>query len=89
MDASLWVQEGDAQIVQVCKKIQMNQKETFNSTVKDHHVDPLVSFNAVMISFTCGSISGPKMLSGGWCKRDSPYSGERRPDVYSGVFVAV
>src|SRR5712691_6282312 len=32
-------------IVKFCKKIQMNQKETFNSTVKDHHLDPLVSFN--------------------------------------------
>src|ERR1700694_2941371 len=33
------------QIVKFCKKIQMNQKETFNRTVKDHHLDLLVSFD--------------------------------------------
>src|ERR1700693_1416439 len=32
------------QIVKFCKKIQMNQKETFNGTIKDHHLDLLVSF---------------------------------------------
>src|SRR5450755_286357 len=32
------------QIVKVCKKIQMNQKETFNGTVKNHHLNLLVSF---------------------------------------------
>src|ERR1700722_8978980 len=33
------------QIVKFCKKIQMNQKETFNSTVKDHDLNLLVSFD--------------------------------------------
>src|SRR5580700_8240160 len=33
------------QIVEACKKIQMNQKETFNRTVKDHHPNLLVSFD--------------------------------------------
>ena len=32
------------QIVEVCKKIQMNQKETFNGTIKNHHLNLLVSF---------------------------------------------
>src|SRR6202140_5187815 len=32
------------QIVKFCKKIQMNQKETFNGTVKNHHLNLLVSF---------------------------------------------
>src|SRR5580658_5902819 len=33
------------QLVQVRKKIEMNQKETFNSTVKNHHLDLRVSFD--------------------------------------------
>src|SRR6202521_5743969 len=32
------------QIVKFCKKIQMNQKEPFNCTVKNHHLNLLVSF---------------------------------------------
>src|SRR5882724_12054703 len=32
------------QSVQVCKKIQMNQKETFNGTVENHHLNLPVSF---------------------------------------------
>jgi len=67
------------QIVKLGKKIQMNQKETFDSTVKNHHLNPLVSFDAVMISFTCGSISGPKMFERWVVKRDSPILG-RAPD---------
>src|SRR5580692_8479425 len=33
------------QLVKFCKEIQMNQKETFNSTVKNHHLNLLVSFD--------------------------------------------
>src|SRR3989475_9762475 len=33
------------QIVKLCKKIQMNQKEPFNRTVKNHHLNLLVSFD--------------------------------------------
>src|SRR3989449_11113319 len=33
------------QIVKLCKKIQMNEKETFNRTVKNHHLNLLVSFD--------------------------------------------
>src|SRR6476646_4685954 len=33
------------QIVEFCKKIEMNQKETFDCTVKDHHLNLLVSFD--------------------------------------------
>src|SRR6478609_9172506 len=33
------------QIVKSCKKIQMNQKETFNRTVNNHHLNLLVSFD--------------------------------------------
>src|SRR5256885_9055349 len=33
------------QIVKFCKEIQVNQKETFNSTVKDHHLNLLVSLD--------------------------------------------
>src|SRR5258706_9230506 len=33
------------QIFKLCKKIQMNQKETFNRTVKNHHLNQLVSFD--------------------------------------------
>src|ERR1700751_5833307 len=33
------------QVVKLLKKIQMNQKETFNSTVKDHHLNLVVSFD--------------------------------------------
>src|SRR5438128_7432492 len=32
------------QIVKVFKEIQMNQKETFNGTIKHHHLNLLVSF---------------------------------------------
>src|ERR1700676_2861854 len=32
------------QIVKFCKKIQMNQKETFNGTIKNHHLNLLVGF---------------------------------------------
>src|SRR6476620_6661611 len=32
------------QAVKVCEKIQMNEKEAFNGTVKHHHLDPPVSF---------------------------------------------
>ena len=32
-------------IVKLGKKIQMNKKEIFNSTVKNDHLKPLVSFN--------------------------------------------
>src|ERR1700686_5338980 len=32
------------QIVKFCKKIQMNEKETFNGTIKNHHLNLLVSF---------------------------------------------
>src|SRR5256885_12117277 len=33
------------QIVKFCKEIQVNQKETFNSTVKNNHLNLLVSFD--------------------------------------------
>src|SRR6266403_3367828 len=33
------------QIIKLCKEVQVNQKETFNSTVKDHHLNLLVSFD--------------------------------------------
>src|SRR5258707_4310560 len=33
------------QIVKFCKKIQMNQKETFNGTIKNRHLNLLVSFD--------------------------------------------
>src|ERR1700732_2180252 len=33
------------QLVEFCKEIQMNEKETFNSTVKNHHLNLLVSFD--------------------------------------------
>src|SRR5580700_9497199 len=36
--------EKTRQIVKFCKKIQMNQKETFNGTIKNHHLNLLVSF---------------------------------------------
>src|SRR5215469_10557660 len=33
------------QLVKVCKKIQMNQKEPCNSTVKNDHLNPLVGLD--------------------------------------------
>src|SRR5580704_18668471 len=33
------------QIVKSCKKIQMNQKESLNSTIKNHHLNLLVSLD--------------------------------------------
>src|SRR5437879_10997863 len=33
------------QSVKFCKEIQMSQKEPFNSTVKDHHLNLIVSFD--------------------------------------------
>src|SRR5229473_4308467 len=33
------------QIIKLCKKIQMNQKEPFNRTVKNHDLNLLVSFD--------------------------------------------
>src|SRR6266850_4277654 len=33
------------QLVEFCKEIQMNEKEIFNSTVKNHHLNLLVSFD--------------------------------------------
>src|SRR4029077_18886166 len=34
-----------SQIVKVCKEVKMNQKVAFNSTVKNHHLNLLVSFD--------------------------------------------
>src|ERR1700680_215266 len=33
------------QLIEFCEEIQMNEKETFNSTVKNHHLNLLVSFD--------------------------------------------
>jgi len=44
MDATLWAQEEDAPNRQVLQEIQMNQKETFNGTIKNHHLNLLISF---------------------------------------------
>src|SRR5258707_13964978 len=43
--AVCWSRREMRQIGKVFKKIQMNQKETFNNTGKDHHLNLLVSFD--------------------------------------------
>ena len=66
------------QIVKVRKKIR-NESERKPSTALSKTTTLTCSSvsSAVMISFTCGSISGPKMLSGGWSNVTRQYSGER------------
>src|SRR5437660_3903214 len=55
----------------------MNQKEPSTALSKTTTLTCSSVSIAVMISFTCGSISGPKMLSGGWSNVTLQYSGER------------
>src|ERR1700704_634465 len=40
-----WPRREMRQIVKFCKEIQVDQIETFNSTVKNHHLNLLVSFD--------------------------------------------
>src|SRR5712671_2267386 len=45
--------------------------------------------SAVTISFNCGMLSGPKMLSGGWLSVTRQYWAERRVSSIRFVLVAV
>src|SRR5713101_7214844 len=70
------------QIVKFCKKIQMNHKETFNSTVKDHHLDPLVSFNCSDDLVHLRKHFGAEDVERRMVKRESPILGRALGQTY-------
>src|ERR1700730_14602229 len=70
------------QLVKVCEKIQMNQKETFNSTVKDHHFDLLVSFDCRDDLVHLRKHLGAEDVERGVVKRDSPIFGRAPCHMY-------
>src|SRR6266853_4939167 len=57
----------------------MNQKETFNSTVKNHHLNPLVSFDCRDDLIHLRKHFGAEDVERWVVKRDSPILG-RAPD---------
>src|ERR1700746_2088966 len=63
------------QIVKVGKEIQMNQKETFNSTVKNHHLNLLVSFDCRDDLVYLRKHLRTEDIEGRVIKRDSPIFG--------------
>src|SRR5713226_7182699 len=63
------------QIVKVCKKIQMNQKEAFNGTIKNHHLNLLVSFECRDDLVHLRKHLGTEDIERRVVKRDSPILG--------------
>src|SRR5256712_13591889 len=63
------------QIVKFCKKIQMNQKETFNGTIKNHHLNLLVSFECRDDLVHLRKHLGTEDVERRVVKRDSPILG--------------
>src|ERR1700751_3965237 len=70
------------QVVKLLKKIQMNQKETFNSTVKDHHLNLLVSFDCGDDLVHFRKHLGAEDVERRVVKRDSPILGRAPGQTY-------
>src|SRR5215469_3793211 len=66
----------------------MSQKKPSTALSKTTTLTCSSVSSPVMISFNCGMVSGPKMLSGGWSNVTRQYVGERRDSRISIVFVA-
>jgi len=66
----------------------MNQKETFDSTVKNHHLNPLVSFDCRDDLVHLRKHFGAEDVERWVVNVTRQYSGERRTRRISGVFVA-
>src|SRR5260370_6481169 len=73
------------QLVEFCKEIQMNEKETFNSTVKNHHLNLLVSFDCRNELVHLGKHLRTEDVERREVKRDSPILGRgpRQTDLRS------
>ena len=46
----------------------MRDEEAIDGAVEYDDLDPIIGLSAVTTSFSCGMLSGPKMLRGGWSK---------------------
>src|SRR5450755_4369212 len=70
------------QIVKFYKEIQMNQKETFNSAVKDHHLNLLVSFDCRDDLVHLRKHLGSEDVERRMVNRDSPILGRAPGQTY-------
>src|SRR5882757_7285951 len=73
------------QSVQVCKKIQMNQKETFNGTVENHHLNLPVSFECCDDLVHLRKHLRTEDVERRVVKRDSPILGRALGHTYLGI----
>src|SRR5450631_4231088 len=73
------------QIVKFCKKIQMNQKETFNGTIKNHHLNLLVSFECRDDLVHLRKHLGTEDVERRVVKRDSPILGRALGHSYLSI----
>src|SRR5260370_4556536 len=73
------------QIVKMCKKIQMNQKETFNGTIKHHHLNLLVSFEGRDDIVHLRKHLGTEDVERRVVKRDSPILGRALGYTYLSI----
>src|ERR1035438_1287620 len=73
------------QIVKFCKKIQMNEKETFNGTIKNHHLNLLVSFECRDDLVHLREHLRTKDVERRVVKRDSPILGRALGHTYLSI----
>src|SRR6266568_4115360 len=73
------------QIVKFCKKIQMNQKETFNGTIKNHHLNLLVGFECRDDLVHLRKHLGTEDVKRRVIKRDSPVLGRALGYTYLSI----
>src|SRR5450432_3972028 len=73
------------QIVNVCKKIQMNQKETLNGTVENHHLNLPVSFERCDDLVHLRQHLWAEDVERRVVKRDSPILGRALCHTYLGI----
>src|SRR6266851_2856205 len=73
------------QIVKFCKKIQMNQKETFNGTIKNHHLNLLISFECRDDLIHLRKHLGTEDVERRVVKRDSPILGRALGHTYLSI----
>src|SRR5882724_2634128 len=73
------------QIVEVCKKIQVNQKEAFNGTIKNHHLNLLISFERRDDLVHLRKHLGTEDVERRVVKRDSPILGRAFGHTYLSI----
>src|SRR6266446_6163756 len=73
------------QIIEFCKKIQMNQKEAFDGTVKNHHLNLLVSFECRDDLVHLRKHLGTEDVERRVVKRDSPILGRALGHTYLSI----